>query len=102
VVLLFIITSIVAKLKAQEQHTVLITKPLTLMSNIAAGHCNLRCRAHDKLDAVQFVNVMVQMFTRLGADLFQLMVGCGSSHPFRAECAYRTLPILPSLINCFA
>lgn len=60
---------VVAELQIQEQHIVLIAKLRAGVGNIAAGHGNTGCGSHDELDAVQLMDVVIQMAAGLGADL---------------------------------
>ena len=59
---------VISELQVQEQHIVLIAESLSGMGHIAAGHGHLCGRAHEELDAVQFMDVVVQVAAGLGTD----------------------------------
>ena len=64
------ITSIM-KTSGNENHIVLITESLALMRYISGFHGNFfRHASHDKLNTIQFVNVVVEVSSRFFPDFF--------------------------------
>ena len=60
---------VVSELEREQEHVILIAELLSHVGDISADHDGLCGRAHDELDAIEFVDVVVEVPTGLLADL---------------------------------